>query len=197
MKWFTTSTLKAIGIILFLVFAVFLVEALYYFRVYSEIVARPEKGYDLVLFYGGAGSVDQAVKLAMEGPTALFISGDESEAREALREVPKDLLVVSDPRALTTDQNARYSAPFIRQKGCRRVLLVTGWDHLPRALFLTRFYLMGSGVTVIPCANSPAPKDWWRYPETRVQLFKFWGSLGRIILHEIGINDWPTPEWMP
>ncbi len=191
--------LKVAGCFLILVFAGFFGEILYCFFIFSEIEAQPKEGYDLVLMYTGTSDLKKTVNLALSGRTPLFVSGaGESElAISKAQTIMGNFSVIYDPRALTTDQNARYTAPFIRKKGWQRVLLVTGWDHLPRALFLTRFYLIGSGVTVIPCANGPAPKDWWRYQQAWVQLFKFWGSLGRIVLHEVGIDNWPPPEWMP
>jgi uncharacterized SAM-binding protein YcdF (DUF218 family) len=191
------NTWKASAMIPVLVLVIFLAEVFYYDQVYSRTSAQFPEGYDLVLLYGGSGRVDHAMDLAEKARTPLYISGDDYETREALEVMPKGFPIVSDPRANTTDQNARYSIPYILQKGYRRVVLVTPWMHLPRALFLTRFYLIGSDVSIIPYADEPAPRNWWDYKEAWVQLFKFWGSLGRIILHWVGINNWPPPEWVP
>ncbi len=199
MKSFRLTAYKAVGMILALVFAAFMAELLYFSGVYSELMVPPSKDYDLVLLYTGTSNRKEGIDLALAGHTPLFESG-AIEFGQNLFETQKimgTLPFIDDPRAQTTDQNARYTAPFIREKGYHRVLLLTGWDHLPRALFLTRFYLMGSGVTVIPYANHPPPKDWWRHSRAWIQLFKFWGSLGRIVLHEVGIDNWPPPEWMP
>ena len=154
--------------------------------------------YDLVLYYTGTTNIHRAMDMALAGPAPLFISGAVSQ--QDLWEIQKrmqNLPISDDPRALTTDQNARDSAPYIRQKGYRRVLLVCSWDHLPRALFLTRFYLMCSGVSIVPYSSRPVPHGWWHTRRAWIQLFKFWGSLGRIALHEVGIDSWPPPQWMP
>ena len=190
---------KVGGTILLLILAAFLAEVLYFTRVYAETVGLPTEEYDLVMIYSGSNHIKKTMQMALLEHVPLFESGagepsqDLSEAQNLLGKFK----VYVDPRAKTTDQNARYSAPYLRQKGYRRVLLLNGWEQLPRALFLTRLYLIGSNVSIIPCAYSPAPKDWWNYEEAWVQIFKFWGSLGRIALHWIGVDDWPPPEWMP
>ena len=52
--------------------------------------------------------------------------------------------------------------------------------HMPRALFLTRLYLLGTTVKVYPfSSDSPNPQMWnsrvfWR------EYLKFWGSIYRI-----------------
>jgi DUF218 domain len=99
-----------------------------------------------------------------------------------------------EPRALTTDQNARYAAPFIRQKGFRNIALVCAWHHEPRALFLARLYLIGSGVRVRPYPYDPTPPHFLGKPIFWVQMVKFWGSLGRVALHWVGIDNWPRPQ---
>ncbi len=96
-----------------------------------------------------------------------------------------------DPTARTTDQNARNSAAFIRKGGYKRVALVCSWDHGPRALFLARLYLLGSGVQINLYPDEPVPNRYWMTRDFWIQMFRFWGSLGRVGLHLFGIDDWP------
>ena len=76
-----------------------------------------------------------------EGPT-------EAEARAALARdlgVPADALV-TEARGLTTREEAALVASRMREMGGRRVLLVTGIDHMPRA----RRLFEREGLEVIP-----------------------------------------------
>jgi uncharacterized SAM-binding protein YcdF (DUF218 family) len=178
-----------------LALALLLGEFLYFRAVYARARVEPPAGCDLVLVYSGSGDLEKGVQWALQGRSALFYSGDDKNLGERWRSIPPALPHWWDPKARTTDQNARYSAPFIRQRGFRRVALLTRWDHIPRALFLTRLYLWGAGVELTPCVNTPVPPDWWRRPAVCRQLVQFWGSLGRIVLDAGGVEDWPPPQW--
>jgi uncharacterized SAM-binding protein YcdF (DUF218 family) len=200
MKWLKSNAGKMSGIISLFVLGAFLAEFLYYSRVYSTetSVVTPET-YDLVLMYTGSTDLKKAAQLAVAARVPLFVTGvvDPGESMPEAQTILGNLPLINNTHAQTTDQNARDTADLIHSKAYRRILLLTRWDHLPRALFLTSFYLSGSGVVVIPLANTPAPRNWWRNRWAWVQLFKFWGSLGRIVLHWVGIDNWPPPEWMP
>ena len=199
MKWVNPRFWKGTGYFLVLFLAAFLAQFLYYSRVYSELNSKPQGGYDVVLMYTGEISFINAAKMALAGHTSLFISGriDPIQSIENAQQLMGASSVFYNPHALTTDQNARDSSDFIRQKNYHQALLVTGWDHIPRALLLTRYYFVGSGVNIVPYAACPAPKDWWHYRQAWRQFFKLWGSLGRVVLHWVGVDDWPAPEWMP
>ena len=172
-------------------------EFLYFNRVYGLVRTAPAPGYDLVVMYGGMEPARKGVDWALSGRTPLFISGDSRGILRGLPPMPSSTPLWLDPTPRTTDQNARMTAPFIRQRGYKRILLLTEWFHMPRALFLSKLYLAGSGVTLIPCAGEPVPDHWWTRPEAQKQLLKFWGSLGRVFLHQVGVDDWPKPQWMP
>ena len=120
--------------------------------------------------------------------------------------------------ALTTDQDARLTIPVLKSLLSRspkkRVLFITSWYHLPRAYFLTRLYSLdipplgvihniiefffptinlpfGSGIEWHYCSAEPVPTGWWKRPEVRMEMVKFWGSLGRVVLASVGITNWP------
>lgn len=65
--------------------------------------------------------------------------------------VPASVLVLED-RSTSTEQNAQFSARIGRQRGIRRILLVTSSLHMPRASLLFR----EAGFEVIPV---PAPEQ--------------------------------------
>lgn len=68
-------------------------------------------------------------------------------------------------QARTTFENALYTAAIIKRKEPKSVILVTSWDHMPRALLLLNTMLLGSDTRVI--AHSIATgkldrKNWFR-----------------------------------
>ena len=83
------------------------------------------------------------------------------------------------------------------RKAPLRALLVTSWYHLPRACFLARLYSVGSGIEWDYASAEPKPAGWWKRPEVRSELLRFWGSLGRVALALVGIENWPRPAGMP
>jgi len=95
-----------------------------------------------------------------EGPT-------EAEARAALARdlgVPADALV-TEARGLTTREEAARVASRMRETGGRRVLLVTGTDHMPRARLL--FEREGLDVIPAPVVEISAVTG---VPEARLEL---------------------------
>ncbi len=102
-----------------------------------------------------------------EGPT-------EAEVRAALAGdlgVPSDALVV-EPRGLTTRDEAALVAQRMRELGGRRILLVTGTHHMPRARLL--FEREGLEVVAAPVVEiSPVTGQ----PDARLEL-------GRLLLQE-------------
>ena len=96
-----------------------------------------------------------------------------------------------DLTSATTDQNARRAANFIIAGGYKVIVLDVDWFHVPRALFLTRLYLLGSGVKVIPCSKTGLPTHWWTKRLFLNELYKFWGSMGRVVLAFFGKETGP------
>jgi hypothetical protein len=87
---------------------------------------------------------------------------------------------------------------------------------MPRALFLTRLYLLmenqhptqshkdtkngkflingkgeetsDSGISVEPYFFEPIPKHYWLEPDFWAEIFRFWGSLVRVVLAGVGFE---------
>lgn len=151
---------------------------------------------DLVLVYGGEYTrIPPALEIARQLQVSYFIySDDESyDLQQSLKKFgsPGKARVITEDHAVTTDQNARFTAPMIRQLPVKKVLLVTSWSHMPRALFLTRLYLLESPVSVYPYASDKPPAQWWATRAFWGEYLKFWGSLGRVALSWVGIENWP------
>jgi hypothetical protein len=168
-------------------------EIIYFCTLISCTRTAPNANFDLVVTYSDSNPMEPALELANSQHKPLYVSQAPWESKPFLKYPPADLALVEiDPNAATTDQNARHAVAFIRQGGYQRVVLDVDWFHLPRALLLTRLYLMGSGVAVIPCVKTPLPDQWWTKRLFQIELFKFWGSIGRVILAFLGWQTGPT-----
>jgi len=187
---------KLLATLLAVPFLLLLAQFLYYASVIHQApTTLPVEG--VILIYSGTEDRISPAFRALEGPTCpLFLFSGYDYTRKTLARItrlPADKLLVED-KARTTDQNARYSRPLLLGTGETQAILALPWYHLPRALFLTRLYLWGTGVEVRPYASVPPPEGWWRTKTFRVEFVKFWGSLLRMALAEAGIEEWPKPS---
>ena len=143
---------------------------------------RPAPRADLLAVYGGwPDRYEAGWDLERRGDFAYLVFSDASPdcvagmvrshgpARRA------ELLL--EPRARNTSQNARYVAGIIAAKGCRSVLVVTSWWHLPRALLLTRLALLGTGVRVEGSASDDPPGPVLLDRNLWYETLRLWGSL--------------------
>ena len=97
--------------------------------------------------------------------------------------VPSSALLL-EQRSRNTRDNAVFTARLARERGIRRVLLVTSAVHMPRASLLFR----DAGIGVIPLSVPElAPRDDWadRWVPTRSAL---WRS-GRALKEYVGLVD--------
>jgi uncharacterized SAM-binding protein YcdF (DUF218 family) len=168
------------------------------FAFFFSVCARnpgPEKP-DLVVVYGGlTRSSLHGLELAKAFDCPIYFSESVQTVHTLQKALPAlSVPVTIDPRARTTDQNARYAAPFIRNGGYKRVALVCAWHHMPRALFLARLYLLGSGMKVVPYPNETSPERFWAKRNFWRQFLMLWGSLLRVGLHCFGVDDWPQTQ---
>jgi uncharacterized SAM-binding protein YcdF (DUF218 family) len=173
-------------------------QAAYFTSVYDHLPSAPGPAGLVLVYSGGKDRVSFASRWKeTPNPPRFLFSGWDYQRTSLLKNLglPEGRVLVED-QARTTDQNARFCSPMIRSLGIRQVLLALPWYHLPRALFLTRLYLLGSGISVSPFATSALPAGWWGNPHFRLEMVKFWGSLGRVLLSLLGITGWP-PHYGP
>jgi uncharacterized SAM-binding protein YcdF (DUF218 family) len=167
-------------------------EWLYFQLTYHE-QATNLNACDAVLVYGGAMNRDvQGLKVANRFNIPLFVSdpfGGPEDFQEKIG--PAQVLVTVDHFARTTDQNARNAVEFLKKGNYHHALLVTSWFHQPRALFLTRLYLLGSSIDVEPYFFESVPANYWAQSDFWEEMVKFWGSLGRVALASVGIVTGP------
>ena len=183
-------------LLLVLVPASVLVEGIWFLTVLRP-TAPPASADAVVIFTGGPGRLESGAKWTERlGSKNLIVSRDASRYVEGIVRKAADLRgvrVIVDGDARTTDGNARFAAGELRRLGAKDAVLVTSWYHLPRAAFLLRFYLLGSGVRIHSLGAEQAPAAAWTSPLIQVEFLKLWGSLGRVALDQVGIRDWPTP----
>jgi hypothetical protein len=162
------------GLVLFgLLLIVLGLQVIYFYSLIHNTGTAPGGSFDLILTYSDAQPMEPALELAQSQHKPLYVSQAPWEAKPFSKITPADLTqLYLDPHAATTDQNARRAAAFIRQGGYRQVVLDVGWFHVPRALFLTKLYLLGSGVEVVPCSITAKPTQWWTKRSFRLELFK-------------------------
>lgn len=146
-------------------------------------------GIDVVVVYTGeAGRIAAGMNLARRlKPAWFFVSRTNLQEIHYHRmdRVLAPARTAGDYDSRTTDSDARATARFIREKGARRVVLVTSWFHLPRATLLTLFYLRGVPVKVRPYPAAPAPKRFFLTGKFWLEMGKGWGSLYRVARHAI------------
>jgi uncharacterized SAM-binding protein YcdF (DUF218 family) len=146
----------------------------------------------VVVFTGDVDRIRTAVRLTRESSAKyLLVSRDQRRLVEGIVKREGGLngatLFVDDSYAWTTDGNARYAAPLLRDLSVQEALLVTDWYHLPRSLFLLKWYLGFSPVNVRPYPAQGISDRPWEEPQLQAEFFKFWGSLLRLGLYEVGV----------
>ena len=152
-------------------------------------VAHPFEPLDAIVVLGAPLARDGSLTAALKGRVAaaaelyrrgggryVVVTGgvthgaprpEAAAMAEALVDVPRDVLLVED-RALTTADNARYTAQMLAPLGARRVWLVTQPFHTRRAAYL--FQRAGLEPRAWPVPG--APKLRWALRE-----YASWGAL--------------------
>jgi len=194
------GALRAIGAAALALFAAlaFTPLANLLFRLLVPPVPPPEPAPAIVVLGAGVDEgvlTDHSLRQALGG-VALFRQGlspllvmlgpgprgrSEAEVRVRLAEqlgVPAAALV-ADPRGRTTRDEARVSWEVLAPRGARRILLVTGAHHMPRAAPL--FRRVGFEVIPAPVADNAPDVD---RPQARLELAH--DLLGELLARAIG-----------
>jgi hypothetical protein len=122
----------------------------------------------VVVFTGEIGRIRSGARLTRETfARYLLVTRDQWRFVEGLIKRSGGLngatLFVDETYATTTDGNARYAAPLLRDLGVQDVLLVSDWYHLPRSRFLLRSYLGGTKIKIHTYPPTD-PGAAWSYP---------------------------------
>ena len=96
------------------------------------------KADELVVLGGGDGRAERAAELYHQGvaPGVICTGFGDCASNVLILEksgVPSSV-IIAEPTALSTWQNAQITVPLLRKMGARKVILVTSWYHSRRAL---------------------------------------------------------------
>jgi len=102
------------------------------------------KADELVVLGGGDGRAERAAELYRQGAAPGVLCTGYGDCASNVLVLQKSgvpaAVIISEPNALNTWQNAQLSVPLLRQKGVHRVILVTSWYHSRRALAIFQHY---------------------------------------------------------
>jgi uncharacterized SAM-binding protein YcdF (DUF218 family) len=114
-----------------------------------------------------------AKRLLMSGgPLAWRLTAAEWMKKQAVASgVPPAAVLIQD-RSRSTLEDARFSLPLIKERGWRRVILVTSPYHTRRAkkIFEKSWRDEGIELIVVPAASQFEPRRWWSRHEDAARV---------------------------
>jgi len=161
--------------------------------------SRPTEA--VVVFEGGEDRLGKGVEEANSRRAAYFIvsNGRREDIQYGILRAGRlrSASLYLNEKSGTTDADARFAAELLKKFKVQRAILVTSWFHLPRSALLLKLYTVGSGTQILPVASDPAPEKPWNDKVFQIEFVKFWGSLGRAVLHAFHSSSHstsPTPH---
>ncbi|WP_238652132.1 YdcF family protein [Paenibacillus piscarius] len=131
----------------------------------------PKQADVIIVLSGGAGRVEQGVKLYEEGyaPKLLLsnseeITGPAGDMRETALSlgIPEGAILTEDA-AESTYQNAQLTLPMMKQHGFKSAIVVSSDFHMRRVKFIFNHVYKKSGIelTYIGADSGYNAKAWW------------------------------------
>lgn len=162
-------------------------EGLCFIRVLSKKPV-PRQAELIVSFEGRDGRAQTAYKLAEDADAATLVISPATRQRlkayDRRYRPKKRIKRIVEKKARTTFENAFYTRDIAEKNGFDTVILVTSWDHMPRAYMLLRIMLIGSGTRIFPhpVPTGPLNRDnWYHHANGWKMIFnemvETWGSL--------------------
>jgi uncharacterized SAM-binding protein YcdF (DUF218 family) len=161
------------------------VQAVYFTAVFNWADdASPSEA--IVVFRGTDARIAAGYELAKQriAPLILISPGSERQRKAWDRRygLPDGASHLTEELALTTLENAWYTARIIQDHGLTSVTLVTSDYHMPRSLAFLKLFLWGQGVNVRIYKVGPANGNLPDAPLTFAKLvyneaIECWGSL--------------------
>jgi uncharacterized SAM-binding protein YcdF (DUF218 family) len=179
--------MKWVGVSLGLLLAL---QAAYFYALSSRQISIAPHADLCVVLSGNDARFEPGIRLMQsQNPSPYFMisSADATALRRYFEEwgMPGRAQVIPESRATTSVENALIVSRLAKERGFKSILMITSWYHLPRAYFLFKAYLFGSGIRLFAYAFDARPGDWFTEPIFRIELARFWGSLGRILTGRI------------
>jgi uncharacterized SAM-binding protein YcdF (DUF218 family) len=151
----------------------------------TRTLAPTEKADAIVVLTGGKGRVEHGLSMLAQGAApVLFISGvgkdvtreriisehTNADLREKLAAMEPEIIL--DYVARSTESNAGQTARFMRDRGIRRIRLVTANYHMKRSIL--EFSTASPDVAILPDPVFPTGfrrDEWWEHKNTRRLMF--------------------------
>lgn len=169
---------------------------LLFFLIASEVIyfliiiggGAPINKADLVVvFEGSEGRVQTAYHLVdLAYAPALLISPADNETLDTYDRMYKPLKRfdrVLENNARTTFENALFTSEIIKERGCKSVILITSWDHMPRSYLLMRM-ITGTDIQISTCSvkrGRIGKTTWYKkslgWKMIYNEMLETWGSL--------------------
>jgi uncharacterized SAM-binding protein YcdF (DUF218 family) len=171
-------------------------ECLYFHLIYRD-QTNVLPACDAVLVYGGVYNRSvQGLALANRIKAPIFISDSFGGPKDVRKKIGSSRVAITvDHFGMTTDQNARNAVQYLKKGGYRKALLVTDWFHMPRALFLTRLYLLQENPH--PTRNPLGPHPMGRGEDAKKDAFLINGKSGETTDSGISVEPYfyePIPQ---
>lgn len=155
----------------FLMIIVLLVAALFVDFTYKTFSAAPRlvQTDAIVVLAGGAGRIDEGIKLFREGNARLlFLVGVDPLVRKSdlyrFDDDPLAKQVVLEKSSRNTLENALFSRNILQQHNVRSILLITSRYHLKRSAILFRNALPRDlAIYPYPVDNINVKERWWQH----------------------------------
>jgi uncharacterized SAM-binding protein YcdF (DUF218 family) len=199
-RWGIIRTVFVLGVAGLL--AVALGFGWFLWRIPADEIVLNEKAEGIVVLTGGAARVADAIQLLAGGHgQRLLISGVHPATRsdEISRLNPDFARVVRccvdlDPEPRNTLGNATGTRRWVRERGFRRLIVVTSSYHMPRAMAELAHQLSGVELIPYPVVTDKLRAEPWYVSSATMRLvfseyLKYLFALGRMRIEDIIDTD--------
>jgi len=148
----------------------------------------------IVIFSGSSVRFEAGHNLAKAGlAPRLIVSPADKHLLDQLRNkynLPESVRYLIEDQARTTFENALFTQELALSKGLDNIILVTSFYHMPRAYFLLRLSLVGSGVKIQTFQVKTGEKSGWQQIRDNKKLLfnemvELWGSLFEALRYKL------------
>jgi uncharacterized SAM-binding protein YcdF (DUF218 family) len=142
----------------------------------------PVRADVLVVLGGGDERPTRAAELFKQGEAPKILVSGSGDCQSHERSLEKNgvpaAAIILECDSKTTQENARFSVPLLRQMGARHVIIVTSWYHSRRALHCFEHYAPDIQFYSRPSYFGYARTDWKSNRIYHYVKSEYWKLLG-------------------